>query len=82
MKTASIRALRTRFPEVRRLLEQEGELVVTDRGRPVLILRPFDSRPRKSPKKFDYYGRLRRRMPRRLSAAALRELDEANRGER
>jgi uncharacterized membrane protein len=30
----------------------------------------------------DYYDRLRRRMPRRLSGAAIRELDEANRGER
>ena len=30
----------------------------------------------------DYYERLRRRMPRRLSDAAVRELDEANRGER
>ena len=30
MKTASIRDLRTQFPRVRRLLEQEGEIVVTD----------------------------------------------------
>jgi len=82
MKTASIRALRTQFPAVRKLLEREGEVVVTDRGRPVLVLRPFEARPRKHPKKFDYYGRLRRRMPEKISDEALRELDEANRGDR
>jgi hypothetical protein len=64
------------------LLEEEGEIVVTDRGRPVLVLRPFDEHAALRPKKFDYYGRLRRRMPRRLSEDALRELEDANRGER
>jgi len=82
MKTASIRDLRTHFPRIRKLLEQEGELIVTDRGRPVLLLRPYDKRDNRRPKPIDYYERLRRRMPRRLSDAAVRELDEANRGER
>ena len=82
MKTASIRALRTQFPKVRKLLEEEGEVVVTERGRPVLVLRPFDGHARPRPKTFDYYGRLRRRMPRRLSDDALRELEDESRGER
>ena len=81
MKSASIRDLRTHFPKVRKLLEQEGELVVTDRGRPVFLLRPYEKRVRRREAPFDYYERLRRRMPRRLSDAAVRALDEANRGE-
>jgi len=82
MRTASIRDLRTRFPAVRRLLEQEGEVVVTDHGKPVVVLRPYDeSRPRRQPP-IDYYARLRRRMPRPLAAAARRALDEAARAER
>jgi antitoxin (DNA-binding transcriptional repressor) of toxin-antitoxin stability system len=47
MATASIRDLRTRFPEIRRLLEQEGEVVVTDRGRPVIVLRLYHEAPRR-----------------------------------
>jgi antitoxin (DNA-binding transcriptional repressor) of toxin-antitoxin stability system len=82
MKTASIRDLRTQFPKVRRLLEQEGEIIITDRGQPVVVLRPYAPPPRATAKALDYYARLRRRMPRPLSAKARRELDEANRGER
>jgi len=82
MKTATIRDLRTRFPEIRRLLEQEGQLVVTDRGRPVILLQPYSGRVARRGTRVDYYARLRRRMPQRLTAAARRALDEADRGER
>jgi antitoxin (DNA-binding transcriptional repressor) of toxin-antitoxin stability system len=82
MKTATIRDLRTQFPKIRRLLEQEGQLVVTDRGRPVILLQPYHERaPRRGPR-VDYYARLRRRMPEPLSASGRRVLDEVNRGER
>src|SRR5687768_9450756 len=63
MKTATIRDLRTQFPKVRRLLEQEGEIVITDRGEPVVVLRPYASPPRATAKPLDYYARLRWRMP-------------------
>lgn len=81
MKTATIRDLRTRLPHVRRLLEQEGEIVVTDHGKPVLVLRPYEQ-PANAGEPIDYYARLRRRMPKALSRAARERLDEANRGER
>jgi antitoxin (DNA-binding transcriptional repressor) of toxin-antitoxin stability system len=81
MKTASIRDLRTQFPKVRRLLEHEGQIEVTDRGRPIALMRPYDVPARRRPAPFDYYRRLRR-MPRRISDAGLREIDEADRAER
>ena len=82
MKTATIRDLRTRFPAVRRIVEAEGEVMVTDRGVPVIVLRPFEAKPRRRQGKVDYYARLKRRMPRPLSAAARAALDEADRGDR
>jgi antitoxin (DNA-binding transcriptional repressor) of toxin-antitoxin stability system len=82
MTTATIRDLRTRFPEVRKLLDQEGEVVVTDRGRPIVVLRVYDGEKRRPPASFDYLGRLRRRMKKPLSKAARSALDEANRAER
>jgi antitoxin (DNA-binding transcriptional repressor) of toxin-antitoxin stability system len=82
MRRASIRDLRTHFPKVRRLVEEEGQLVVTDRGRPIMLLRAYEERKSGRFPRIDYYARLRRRMPRRISDAALRELDEASRAER
>jgi antitoxin (DNA-binding transcriptional repressor) of toxin-antitoxin stability system len=82
MTTATIRDLRTRFPKVRRMLEQEGQLVVTDRGRPVMLLQPYSESVVRRSKRVDYYARLRHRMPRPLSAAGRRALHEVDRGER
>ena len=82
MKTASIRDLRTRFPQVRKLLEREGEVVVTDRGKPVIVLRNYDARAQSKPVPVDYLKRLRQHMPVSISRADRQALDEAERGER
>ena len=82
MTTATIRDLRTSFPRIRRLLEQEGEIIVTDRGRPVIVLRPFDTAAAERRVPVDYWARLRRRMPKPMTAGARKQLDEADRGER
>lgn len=82
MKTATIRDLRTRFPEVRKLLERFGEIVVTDRGKPVVVLRNYETRSSGRTPEVDYYARLRRRMPKPLSKSARRLLEEADRAER
>ena len=82
MTTATVRDLRTQFPRIRRLLEEEGEIIVTDHGRPVAVLRPFQAASAQRPEPLDYYARLRQRMPRPISSAARRSLDEADRGER
>ncbi len=82
MRTASVRDLRTRFPRVKVLVDQEGEVVVTDHGRPVYVLKAYAPPPRSGSAAVDYWGRLRRRQPRPLPAAVRRALDEADRGER
>ena len=82
MSRATVRDLRTRFPSVRRLLEQEGEVVVTERGRPIIVLRPYEPSVKARPAAIDYYARLRSRMPKALSKKARIDLDEADRAER
>ncbi len=82
MKSATIRDLRTSFPKVRRVLEQEGRLIITDRGRPVMLLQPYEKPPKRAHTSIDYYARLRRSMPKPLSGTARRALDEDDRGER
>ena len=81
--TATIRDLRNHFPRVKRLVDEEGEVVVTDRGAPKyrLILYVPTGR-KKMPARKDYLARLRRHQPRPISAAKAAALHEANRGER
>jgi len=82
MKTATVRDLRTRFPEVRASLQREGEVVITERGRPSYTLRPYQPQKVRKPPAIDYWARLRRLQARPLSASASAALDEANREER
>lgn len=81
--TATIRDLRDRFPEVKKLVEAEGEVVVTDRGKPKyrLILHTT-ARSVKSPPAKNYVERLIRYQPRPLGARAAKTLGEENRGGR
>ena len=81
--TATIRELRNQFPKVRKLVEQEGEVLVTDQGTPRYRLTGYTAtRPKKTPRPKDYVERLRRHQPRSLSAAAAKALHEGNRGDR
>jgi antitoxin (DNA-binding transcriptional repressor) of toxin-antitoxin stability system len=82
MSTATVRDLRTRFPRIRRLLEQEGEVIITHRGQPIVVLRAYEPRAPRSTRDIDYLARLRQRMPKPLTRAARRGLDEAERDER
>ena len=81
--TATIRDLRNRFPTVKKLVEEEGEVLVTDRGTPKYRLTRYTPSGRKeAPAPKDYLARLRRYQPRPISAAAAKALHEANRGDR
>jgi len=81
--TATVRELRNHFPRVRKLVETEGEVVVTEQGSPRYRLTRYTPAPAtKAPAAKDYLTRLRRHQPRPSSAAAARALDEANRGPR
>ena len=79
--SATVRDLRNRFPEIKKLLEQEGEVIVTEQGTPKYRLTRYSQANDPPPPK-DYLKRLRRHQPRALSAAAARALHDANRGER
>jgi antitoxin (DNA-binding transcriptional repressor) of toxin-antitoxin stability system len=80
---ATIRELRNHFPKVKKLVEREGEVVVTDRGTAKYRLTLYAPAGRQgAPPPKDYIARLRRHQPRPLSAAAARALHDANRGER
>ena len=81
--TATVRDLRNRFPNVRKLVEEEGEVVVTEQGAPKyrLVRYVAPARPPLPPPK-DYMARLRRHQPRALSASAAKALEDENRGHR
>jgi hypothetical protein len=78
----SVRDLRTQFPAVREVLEREGEVVVTERGRDAYVLRVVDAPARARAPNRDYYARVREIMPRPLTAAQSARLDGADRDER
>jgi antitoxin (DNA-binding transcriptional repressor) of toxin-antitoxin stability system len=80
--TATIRELRNHFPKVRALIEQEGEVVVTEQGTPKYRLTRYASADRTAPPRKDYLARLRRHQPHPISTAAAKALHEADRGER
>jgi antitoxin (DNA-binding transcriptional repressor) of toxin-antitoxin stability system len=82
MKTATIRELRTSFPRLKQVIAAEGELIVTDRGRPAYVLRSYVHRRPAKRSATDYFARLTSRQRRPLSAAASKALDDANRGDR
>lgn len=81
--TATVRDLRNRFPQIKKLVEQEGEVVVTEQGTPRYRLTRYSQvrREQPAPPK-DYLKRLRRHQPHPSSAAAAKALHDANRGER
>jgi antitoxin (DNA-binding transcriptional repressor) of toxin-antitoxin stability system len=81
-KTATIRELRNQFPKVRKLLEAEGEVLVTDQGKPkyrLILYTP--ARPTK-PAPIDYWARLNSYQPESLTDSQSRALHDENRGDR
>ena len=82
MASATVRDLRTRFPRVRALVAREGEVIVTLRGSPAYVLRPYTQPPPAKAEKVNYFRRLKSRQPRPLTANAACALDKADRGER
>jgi antitoxin (DNA-binding transcriptional repressor) of toxin-antitoxin stability system len=82
MAKATIRELRTAFPQLKRIIAREGELIITDRGRPAYILRSYSAPPARRVKRIDYFRRLTETQPHPLSRASAKALDKANRGDR
>jgi antitoxin (DNA-binding transcriptional repressor) of toxin-antitoxin stability system len=83
MATVTIRNLRNEFPKVKEVVEAEGEVIVTDNGRPrykLVLYTPAP--PAKTTRAKDYMARMRQHQPRPLSAAAAKSLHEESRGNR
>lgn len=81
--TASVRDLRNRFPRVRKLVESQGEVLLTDRGVPRFRLTLYSgAQVGGAPAPKDYLARMMRLQPRPMGRQAARALDEENRGGR
>lgn len=80
--TATIRDLRNRFPRIRKILEAEGEVVLTESGRARYRLIPYVAPPKTIPRQVDYWARLTSLQPAPMTAAQAGKLHEENRGER
>jgi antitoxin (DNA-binding transcriptional repressor) of toxin-antitoxin stability system len=80
--TASIRDLRNHFPKVRKLVEAEGEVLLTENGRTRyrLILHTETTAP--TAPSIDYWARLTAHQPAPITAAQARALHDDNRGKR
>jgi antitoxin (DNA-binding transcriptional repressor) of toxin-antitoxin stability system len=81
--SATLRDLRNRFPKVRKLVETEGEVLVTERGKARYRLTLYTpAQKAKEPPAKDYLARLKRHQPRPMRPAAAKALNEENRGAR
>ena len=80
--TASVRDLRNHFPKVRKILEEEGEVLLTESGKAKYRLVPYSVPPKGTPPAIDYWIRLNSYQPRQISAKASQALDDENRGDR
>jgi antitoxin (DNA-binding transcriptional repressor) of toxin-antitoxin stability system len=80
--TVTIRDLRNRFPHVRKLVEAEGEVLLSESGKTKYRLVLHATPPTKVAPRVDYWARLTAHQPKPLSAAQARALHEENRGER
>lgn len=83
MTKVSIRDLRNHFAKIKRLVESEGEVVVTDNAKPKYRLTLYTSTITPKPVVAkDYIERMKRHQPRPLTPRAARALNEENRGDR
>jgi antitoxin (DNA-binding transcriptional repressor) of toxin-antitoxin stability system len=80
--STSIRDLRNRFPQVRKLVETLGEVILTENGKPRYRLTLYTPASTGTPPPLDYWARLNAYQPRALTKAQARALHDENRGER
>jgi antitoxin (DNA-binding transcriptional repressor) of toxin-antitoxin stability system len=82
MTTSTIRDLRNHFPKVRKLVETEGEVVLTEKGKPRYRLSLYTPARTTAPPPVDYWARLNAYQPQVMTEAQARVLHEENRGDR
>jgi antitoxin (DNA-binding transcriptional repressor) of toxin-antitoxin stability system len=79
---ATLRDLRNRFPPVKKLVETEGEVIVTEKGEPKYRLTLFTAARTRKASSVDYWARLKAYMPEPLTADQAAALREETRGDR
>ena len=80
--TTTIRDLRNHFAKVKKLVETQGEVLVTDKGEPKYRLVLYTPPQNVNAPAKDYMARITRHQPRPLSADEAKDLHEDNRGDR
>ena len=80
--TATNRDLRNRFTKIRKLVEADGEVLLSESGQTKYRLTLHTVRPAKSPPPVDYWARLTAYQPTPLTRAQAQALHEENRGDR
>lgn len=78
----TVRELRGSFPKVKKLVETEGAVIVSDRGEPKYLLTLYAPPLKKVRRAKDYLARLKKFQPQPMSAAAAESLHDENRGNR
>lgn len=78
----SIRDLRNHFPKVRKRVESQGEVILTEKGKPRYQLTRYTPESTATPPPVDYCARLNSYQPRAMTKAQARALHDENRGER
>ena len=80
---ATVRDLRNHFPKIKKLVETQGQVIVTDNGEPKYKLTLYTPDKRKKTRSAkDYMARLKRYQPHPISTAAAKSLADENRGDR
>jgi hypothetical protein len=79
---ATIRDLRNKFPKIRKLVETEGEVLLSESGKTKYRLLLHTERPSKAAPPVDYWARVTSYQPTPLSPAQSKALHEDNRGDR
>jgi hypothetical protein len=81
-KIATVRDLRNRFPQLRKIIEAEGELLLSESGRTKYLLKLYTPPPQAKPPAKDYMTRLKKFQPRPISEANAKAIHDENRGDR
>jgi antitoxin (DNA-binding transcriptional repressor) of toxin-antitoxin stability system len=80
--TTTVRDLRNHFPKVRKLVEAEGEVLLTEKGKPKYRLVLYTPAPPQKAPAIDYWARLNSYQSHTMTEAQAHELHEVNRGDR
>lgn len=78
----TVRELRGSFPKVKKIVETEGAVIVSDHGEPKYLLTLYTPPPKRPPLRKDYVARLKKFQPQPMSASAAKALHDENRGDR